>query len=157
MQITKANRKSVIARLNREGHNIPPTTTTKELRAYLDGATPRPGGRQTLAQALAPGAADAGAVDDLETLVDAAHSTVAGQHPDFVYFTPDIAIQNDGSVALIVDNSNVEEDEDYSEVVFYIGPSGRVLKTEKAPGPETSKAHMQLLTDYGRRLLAANV
>jgi hypothetical protein len=35
--ITKANRSAVIAQLNSEGHNLPPTMTTSELRAYLAG------------------------------------------------------------------------------------------------------------------------
>lgn len=37
MQITKANRKSIIAKLNREGHNLPTSTSTRELKDLLDG------------------------------------------------------------------------------------------------------------------------
>jgi hypothetical protein len=35
--ITKANRAATIARLNREGHNLPLSMTTRELREYLEG------------------------------------------------------------------------------------------------------------------------
>lgn len=54
MNVTKSNRKSIIAKLQREGHNIASHSSTREVKAYLDQSGPVPEHKALASHGSAP-------------------------------------------------------------------------------------------------------